>query len=58
MDESEKIRKIPAYRREFKAKAVTQCENITVCATSKELGVPTVTLLDWILTSGTHLGQS
>ena len=49
---SEKTRKIPTYSPEFKAEAVAKCQNIGVNATSKELGVPSVTLRDWILKSG------
>ena len=51
---SEKTRKIPTYSPEFKAEAVAMCQNIGVNATSKELGVPSVTLRDWILKSGSR----
>ncbi len=49
---SDKTRKRPIYSPEFKAEAVAKCLNIGVIMTSKELGVASVTLRDWMLKAG------
>src|SRR5689334_9666149 len=45
---SEKTRTRSTYSPEFKAEAVAKCLNIGVNATSKELGIPPVTLRSWM----------
>jgi transposase-like protein len=49
---SEKTKKRPSYSPEFKSQAVAKCLNIGVNATSRELGVSSVTLRDWVQKSG------
>lgn len=45
---SEKTKTRPTYSPEFKAEAVAKCLNIGVNATSKELGIPSITLRSWM----------
>jgi len=50
---SEKTRKIPTCSPVFNTKTIAKSQNIGVNAISKELGIPSVTLRDWIQKSGT-----
>lgn len=45
---SVKARKRTAYSPEFKAEAVAKCLKLGISATSKELGIPYVTLRSWV----------
>ena len=45
----------PTYSTEFKAEAVAKCLEVGACQTSKELGIPYVTLRNWVTKAGQGL---